>query len=65
MANQKVSTFIMSVIALILVVTLFKQFDFENLRFEKMGMAVVYSIALVIAIYLLVKGLKNNNSSKH
>jgi hypothetical protein len=35
MEKKNASTFIFSIVAIILGVTLFKQFDFNNLKFEK------------------------------
>jgi membrane protein DedA with SNARE-associated domain len=64
MENKKASTFIFSVIAIILGVTLFRQFDFENYKFEKPGLAVVYMIVFVISVYILIKDFRNNSRSK-
>jgi len=46
------------IIILILGHALYDKFDFENLKFEKPAIAIVYIIALVIAIYLLIKDFK-------
>lgn len=55
MENKKVLVFAFSIIAIILAVVLFKQFDFENLKFEKPALAVVYIIVFVFSIYVLIK----------
>lgn len=47
--------FIFSIMAIILGVTLFKQFDFQTLTFEKPALAIVYIIAFAISVYALVK----------
>jgi len=58
MENKKGLSFIFGVAAIILGVTLFKQFDFQNLKFEKPWLAVVYLITFVFLIYVLVKNAK-------
>lgn len=47
------------IIAIILGVALFKQFDFQNFKFEKPALAVVYIFAFIISIGLIVKKSKN------
>jgi len=59
MEKKKTLSFTFGIIAIILGVTLFKQFDFENLKFEKTGLAIVYLIGFIISIYFLVKTVKN------
>ncbi|MBL0740698.1 hypothetical protein [Chryseolinea lacunae] len=58
MEKKKTLSFTFGIVAIILGVTLFKQFDFENLKFQKTGLAIVYSIAFIISIYVLVKNSK-------
>ena len=60
MEKKKALTFTFSIVAIILGVTLFKKFDFQTLRFEKTGLAIVYLIGFLIAIYVLI----NNARSK-
>jgi predicted ferric reductase len=57
MERKKAPLFI-SIIAIILGVTLFKQFDFENLRFKHTGLAIVYLIVFIISIYFLIRDSK-------
>ena len=45
-------------VAVIMAWTLFKQFDFEGLRFKHTGLAMVYIIVLVISVYIILKGNK-------
>ena len=59
MENNKAPNFFFGVIATILGVTLFKHFDFQNLKFEKPALDVVYLITFAISIYMLVKNKKN------
>jgi hypothetical protein len=59
MIKKKTPNFFLVVIAIILGQALYKQFDFENLKFEKPALAIVYTIVFVVSIYLLVKKDKN------
>ncbi len=58
MENQKISSFVLKVVAIILGVTLFKQFDFQTLQFEKPALAIVYIIIFAFAIYSIVQNAK-------
>ena len=55
MEKNKAPMFTFAIVAIILGVTLFKQFDFENLKFENTALAIVYMIVFVFAIYVLIK----------
>ena len=55
MKNNKTLSFTLSITAIILGVVLFKQFDFENLKFQHTGLAIVYMIGFTISIYFLIK----------
>ena len=46
------------IIAVIIGGAMYKQFDFENLTFEKPALAIVYIVTLVTTIYFLIKGYK-------
>jgi membrane protein DedA with SNARE-associated domain len=59
MENKGLSNFFWGIIAVILGVTLFKKFDFENLKFEKPWLAIVYIICFSFAIYGLITNAKN------
>lgn len=58
MENKKASNFFFGIIAIIIGSTLFKHFDFQNLKFEKPALDVVYLITFIISIYFLAKNLK-------
>jgi hypothetical protein len=58
METKKALKFTFSIVAIILGVTLFKQFDFENLKFEKPELAILYAIVFVFSIYYLIKNYK-------
>lgn len=59
MRNKKGTNFFLGIIAIILGWTLFKQFDFKNLKFEKPALDIVYIIGFAISIYFLIKNSKN------
>ena len=58
MENKKTGSFIFIIIAVILGATLFKQFDFESLRFEKPWLALIYMVVFLLSIYFIVKNSK-------
>lgn len=57
--NKKTPNFFLIIIALILGHVLFKQFDFENLKFEKPALAILYIVVFVFSIYFLIRDYKN------
>jgi hypothetical protein len=59
MENNKPSSFIFIIVALILGSALYKQFDFETLKFQKPALATVYIITFVASIYFIVKNFIN------
>lgn len=61
MENKKPVSFIFGIIAIILGVTLFKQFDFKTLRFEKPELAILYIIVFAFSIYYLIKNPKKGS----
>lgn len=60
MNKRKEYSFPLIVIALVLGWTIFKQFDFENLRFEQPAMAVVYILTLLMTVYFILKKDRKN-----
>jgi predicted ferric reductase len=58
MNNKKGIPFPLLIIAIVLGWTIIKQFDFENLKFEKPAMAVIYILTFVMTVYMI---FKNNN----
>lgn len=58
---MKAPNFFFVIIAFILGQALFEQFDFENLKFEKPVLAIVYIIVFVFSIYFLIKDYKNKS----
>lgn len=60
MGNNKASSFIFGIIAIILGCVLFKQFDFNTLKFEHKGLAFIYGITFILSINILMRNYKNN-----
>lgn len=58
METKKALKFTLAIVAIIVGVTLFKQFDFQYLKFEKPALAAVYSITFIGVVYFLFKGEK-------
>jgi hypothetical protein len=59
MQNNKPSSFIFIIVALILGSALYKHFDFQNLKFEKPALDTVYLITFVVSIYFIIKNFMN------
>lgn len=53
--------FTLSIVAIILGVVLYKQFNFETLTFEKPALAIVYIIVFVFSIFVLIKNFKKRS----
>ena len=59
MNNKKEYSYLLIIIAVVLGWTIFKQFDFEKLKFEKPAMAVVYTLTFLITVYFILKKEKS------
>lgn len=59
MSSKKGQSFPFVIIATVLGWTIFKQFDFENLKFEKPALAIVYILTFLMSVYFLIKNLKD------
>jgi membrane protein DedA with SNARE-associated domain len=57
MEKKTASTFIFSVIAIILGVTLFRKFDLETSKFENTGLAIIYIIVFIFSLYVIIKNV--------
>lgn len=53
--DQNGGTFFFGIIAVILGVTLFKHFDFENMTYPKPWLGAVYLITFLFSVYFLFK----------
>lgn len=48
------------IITVILGVAVFKQMDFENLKFKEPALGTIYLLTLIMSVFLIVKGKKQN-----
>jgi len=55
MENKKPPVFVMWIIVIIVGVALYKQFDFDNMTFQKPALAAVYGITFLFAAFVLIK----------
>ena len=55
MEKKKGSSFVFIIIMIIVGVALYKQFDFQNFKFEKPALAVVYAVVFVASISIIIK----------
>lgn len=62
MENKKASSFVFAIIAIILGTTLYKQFDFEKLTFEKPALAALYIIVFLFSIFVLIRNAKKGST---
>ncbi|PHR70997.1 MAG: hypothetical protein COA67_07300 [Lutibacter sp.] len=58
MKYKIVLNFFSVIVILIVGSALYKQFDYEHLKFEKPALAVVYSITLILSIAFMIKKTK-------
>ena len=58
MENKKGINFFFGIIAIILGSAIYKQFDFENIKFEKPALATLYIIVFISSIYFIIKDYK-------
>lgn len=57
MSDKKGLPFIIIIIAIIIGSAIIKDFDFENLKFEKPALAVVYILTLLMCVYFIFKSI--------
>ncbi|MFA6277633.1 MAG: hypothetical protein WC622_12830 [Pedobacter sp.] len=58
MSTKKGLSFPLIIIAIVLGVTIFKQFDFKSFKFESPAMAVIYILTFVMTVYFIFKNTK-------
>jgi len=63
MQTKKTLNFFFIIIAFILGSTLFKHFDFKNLKFENPTLDIIYLIVFLGSIYLIIKDYKTPSNS--
>lgn len=55
MENRKGINFFFAIIAIIVGSALYKQFDFDKMRFEKPALAVIYMVVFIASIFFIIK----------
>jgi hypothetical protein len=55
MENKKGINFFFAIIAIIVGSALYKQFDFDNVRFEKPALAIIYTVVFIASIFFIIK----------
>lgn len=55
MENKKGINFVFAIVAVIIGVALWKQFDFDTFKFQKPALAIVYLVVFIASVYLLIK----------
>lgn len=58
MENNKAPIFTMLVVALIVGSALYKQIDFKTMTVEKPALAILYTVTLLFATFVLVKNFR-------
>ena len=58
MENKKGINFFFGIIAIILGSAIYKQFDFEYIKFEKPALTTIYIIVFVLSIYFIIRDYK-------
>ncbi len=58
MSEKKGFSFPLLIIAIILGWSIFKQFDFENLKFEKTALSIVYILTFLMCVYVLIRNFR-------
>ena len=61
MEKKKGMNYFFLMIAIILGSALWKQFDFNTLKFEKPALATLYIVVFVASIYSMIKGFTNQS----
>ena len=55
MKKKKGLSIVLLIPAIIIGVALYDEFDFENLKFENLGLAIVYFFGFVLSVTFLIK----------
>ena len=55
MENKKGINFFFAIIAIITGSKLYKHFDFQNFKFEKPALDIIYLLAFVAAVFFIIK----------
>lgn len=60
--KSKAPLFTMWVVAIIVGVALYKQFDFDSLRFKNTALSIIYMATFVFAVYVIIKNRKKKTA---
>ena len=63
MENRKALVFVMSIIAIIVGSALYKQIDFKTMTVEKPWLTALYTLTLLFALYILIKGYRKKTNN--
>ena len=55
MEKRNAPTFTLSIVAIIVGVALYKQFNFETFEFEKKALSALYAVVFIFSMYVLIK----------
>jgi len=61
MEKKRKINFMFLIIAFILGTALWKDFDFQSLRFEKPALDTVFLITFIVSVYLIIKDLRTKS----
>lgn len=64
MKPNKPLNFFLVIIAAILSSALYRQFDAENMTFEKPALSALYGIVLIVPVYLMIKAYRKPPEKK-
>ncbi len=64
MTNQKTITFILTVIAVVLGLTLLKHFDIKTFTTAKPALDGLYLVVFIACVYIVVKNKRDNENNK-
>jgi predicted ferric reductase len=60
MGDKKGQPFPFVIIVIVLGWGIYKQIDFENFKFEKPALTVVYILTFLMSVYFLIRNLRGN-----
>lgn len=56
--------FVLRIVAIIVGIALYKQFDFKTMQFEKPALAAVYAVVFIFSVYIIIKDFRKKRSEK-
>lgn len=58
MSSKKGKIFFFGTLAFILGLSILREFDLKNIRFEKPALVIIYAIAFLLSVYFIVRSVK-------